>query len=164
MSQDPLGGCIVDKRYRSCRVLKPALACVHCHHQHDQHALLPDHVLPCLISLQDFVIAGGSPEGTVAVITQPLSYVRGSTGHTTTLTLDARNSRPRPGTSITQYVWAVITLPDKEAVTNSTGRITQVQLQPGARMWQHWQGHISVTYIFPLFLGDASRCVMPASH
>lgn len=89
---------------------------------------------PCAPSppVQNFVVAGGSQNGTIAVITLPLSYVRGSPGQTTTLTLDAQNSSPRPGTTLTQWVWAVITIPDKRAVTNSTGRITQVRLRPGA--------------------------------
>jgi hypothetical protein len=81
---------------------------------------------------QNFVVAGGSQNGTIAVITLPLSYVRGSPGQTTTLTLDAQNSSPRPGTTLTQWVWAVITIPDKRAVTNSTGRITQIRLRQGA--------------------------------
>jgi hypothetical protein len=52
------------------------------------------------------------------------------TCQTTTLTLDARNGRPRPGTTFAQYVWAVITLPDKYAVTNSIGCITLLTLVP----------------------------------
>jgi hypothetical protein len=80
---------------------------------------------------QNFVVAGGSQNGTIAVITLPLSYVRGSPGRSTTLTLDAQNSSPKPGTTLTQWVWAVITIPDKRAVTNTTGRITQVRLRPG---------------------------------
>lgn len=100
--------------------------------------------------MQNFVVAGGSQNGTIAVITLPLSYVRGSPGQTTTLTLDAQNSSPRPGTTLTQWVWAVITIPDKRAVTNSTGRITQVRLRPGAsctssliHLWSCWHqaGH-----------------------
>lgn len=83
---------------------------------------------------QNFVVAGGSQNGTIAVITLPLSYVRGSPGQTTTLTLDAQNSSPRPGTTLTQWVWAVITIPDKRAVTNSTGRITQIRLRQGAHL------------------------------
>jgi len=84
-----------------------------------------------VFELQNFVVAGGSPNGTIAVITLPLSFVRGSPGQSTTLTLDAQNSSPRPGTTITQWVWAIITLPERRAVTNATGRITQVRLRPG---------------------------------
>jgi hypothetical protein len=84
---------------------------------------------------QNFVVAGGSQNGTIAVITLPLSYVRGSPGRSTTLTLDAQNSSPKPGTTLTQWVWAVITIPDKTAVTNTTGRITQVRLRPGGSWW-----------------------------
>jgi hypothetical protein len=80
---------------------------------------------------QNFVVAGGSQNGTIAVVTLPLSYVRGSPGASTTVTLDAQNSSPRPGTSLTQWVWAVITQPDKRAVANATGRITQLRLKPG---------------------------------
>ena len=87
-------------------------------------------MLGCM-SLQNFVVAGGSQNGTIAVITLPLSYVRGSPGQTTTLTLDAQNSSPKPGTTLTQWVWAVISIPDKRAITNSTGRITQIRLRPG---------------------------------
>lgn len=113
------------------------------------------------LHLQNFVVAGGSPNGTIAVITLPLSYVRGSPGQSTTLTLDAQNSSPRPGTTLTQWVWAVITLPDKRAVTNATGRITQVRLRPGVCQvsTRFYQSNQHSTKMACLFIDHVIRLV-----
>ncbi|WIA16634.1 hypothetical protein OEZ85_013297 [Tetradesmus obliquus] len=81
---------------------------------------------------QNFVVAGGSPTGTIAVISQPLSYTAASPGGLTTILLDAQNSSPKPGTTITQYVWAVISMPDRQPVANTTGKVAQVRLPPGS--------------------------------
>ncbi|WIA36853.1 hypothetical protein OEZ86_008104 [Tetradesmus obliquus] len=81
---------------------------------------------------QNFVVAGGSPTGTIAVISQPLSYTAASPGSLTTILLDAQNSSPKPGTTITQYVWAVISMPDRQPVANTTGKVAQVRLPPGS--------------------------------
>lgn len=91
-------------------------------------------VQPCMPAWnvrQNFVVAGGSPTGTIAVISQPLSYAPASPGGATSILLDAQGSSPKPGTSITQYVWAVVRLPSKAAVANATGRLAQVQLPRG---------------------------------
>lgn len=78
-------------------------------------------------------MAGGTAEdGMIAVITQPLSYVQASPGGVTTVTLDAQNSAPRPGSTITQWVWAIVDQQNKTAVANATGRVAQVRLAPGS--------------------------------
>uniref|UniRef100_A0A383WLE3 PKD domain-containing protein n=1 Tax=Tetradesmus obliquus TaxID=3088 RepID=A0A383WLE3_TETOB len=81
---------------------------------------------------QNFVVAGGSPTNTIAVISQPLSYTAASPGSLTTILLDAQNSSPKPGTTITQYVWAVISMPDRQPVAITTGKVAQVRLPPGS--------------------------------
>eukprot|EP00882_Tetradesmus_deserticola_P005769 GHRQ01006074.1.p1 GENE.GHRQ01006074.1~~GHRQ01006074.1.p1 ORF type:complete len:256 (+),score=31.74 GHRQ01006074.1:72-770(+) len=87
---------------------------------------------------QNFVVAGGTPGGLIAVISQPLSYAPASPGPFTTLLLDAQNSSPKPGSSITQYVWAIVDRVNLTAdgkptpVANVTGRLAQVRLRPGA--------------------------------
>jgi hypothetical protein len=88
-------------------------------------------LLLLLLPLQNFVVAGGSPTGTIAVISQHLSCTAASPGGLTTLLLDAQNSSPKPGTTITQYVWAVISMPNKQPVANTTGKVAQVRLPPG---------------------------------
>jgi len=77
------------------------------------------------------VVAGGTVNGTLAVIAQPLSFVEPSPGGLTTVLLDAQGSAAKPGTTLTQLVWAVITLPDKQPIANGTGRIAQIRLPLG---------------------------------
>ncbi|KAF6263504.1 hypothetical protein COO60DRAFT_1635124 [Scenedesmus sp. NREL 46B-D3] len=86
---------------------------------------------------QNFVVAGGTPGGLIAVISQPLSFVPASPGPFTTVLLDAQNSSPKPGSSITQYVWAIVDRANLTAegrptpIVNATGRLAQVRLRPG---------------------------------
>eukprot|EP00775_Hariotina_reticulata_P011235 gene11235-11384_t len=80
---------------------------------------------------QNFVVAGGTVNGTLAVIAQPLSFVEPSPGGLTTVLLDAQGSAAKLGATLTQLVWAVITLPGKQPVANGTGRVTQVRLPLG---------------------------------
>jgi hypothetical protein len=94
--------------------------------------------LVVLITMQNFVVAGGTPGGLIAVISQPLSYVPASPGPWTTVLLDAQNSSPKPGSSITQYVWALVDRVNMTAdgkptpLVNATGRLAQVRLRPGS--------------------------------
>ncbi|KAF8065479.1 hypothetical protein HT031_003080 [Scenedesmus sp. PABB004] len=84
--------------------------------------------------VQNFVVAGGTEGGLIAVITQPQSYVPASPGGWTTVLLDAQNSSPKPGSTINQYVWAIVdrvnlTTDGKPTpVANATGRFAQVGL------------------------------------
>jgi hypothetical protein len=72
------------------------------------------------------VVAGGNPNSTIAVISQPLSYTPSSPGIETTVLLDAQGSAAKPGSTLTQFIWAIITLPGKQPVANATGRVAQV--------------------------------------
>lgn len=85
----------------------------------------------CGVFTQNFVVAGGIEDGLIAVISQPLSYVEASPGGITTVLLDAQGSAARPGATITQYLWAIVHQENQTAVTNASGRVTQVRLQPG---------------------------------
>jgi hypothetical protein len=78
------------------------------------------------------VIGAGRPDGLIAVISLPNSFVPAATdGNMVSVTLDARGTQASPGNKLTQFVWAVISLPDKTPVTNTTGSRAVVSLPPG---------------------------------
>jgi hypothetical protein len=81
---------------------------------------------------QTFVIGAGRSDGLIAVIAQPNSWIPPPpSGKEATITLDAAGTQPSPGNTLTQWVWAVITLPDKAPIANTTGPLASVTLPPG---------------------------------
>ena len=92
---------------------------------------------------QNLVIGAGRADGQglIAVISLPNSWVPPPPpGGIATVTLDAAGTQPSPGNQLTQYVWAVISLPDKTPVTNTTGARATVQLPPGEYQVRGWVG------------------------
>lgn len=83
------------------------------------------------IATNTFLIGAGRADGLIAVIALPNSYIPASPGGNTTVRLDATGTTPSPGNTLTQYVWAVISLPDKQPVANTTAASSSVQLPPG---------------------------------
>lgn len=82
-----------------------------------------------------------SPSSTeaAAVISEPaqrrVSFARPpSSDGTYTLQLRGEQSCGAGGAALSSYVWAVIALPDKQLVFNSTGPASSVELKPGTYM------------------------------
>jgi hypothetical protein len=95
---------------------------------------------------RSFVIGAGRADGLIAVISQPGPWVAppplppapspSPRTKWVPVRLDARGTTPSPGNSMTQYVWAVLRLPDKTPVANASGiapagATTVVSLAPG---------------------------------
>lgn len=81
---------------------------------------------------KNFVVGSGNANGTIAVITFPNSFQASNpNGPRSTIVLDAQGSTPALGSTITQYLWAIITLPQKTSAANATGRVTSVSLPNG---------------------------------
>lgn len=83
---------------------------------------------------KDFVVGSRDPSGASAVITWPPALVQASTegNGLTTVALDGSGSGPaRNGSAISQYIWAVVSMPNKQPVANATGRLTTVSLPVG---------------------------------
>ncbi|WIA29786.1 hypothetical protein OEZ86_012260 [Tetradesmus obliquus] len=83
---------------------------------------------------KDFVVGSRDPSGASAVITWPPALVQASTegNGLTTVALDGSGSGPaRNGSAISQYIWAVVSMPNKQPVANATGRLTTVSLPAG---------------------------------
>jgi hypothetical protein len=80
-----------------------------------------------------FVVGTASASGTIAVISQPLSVIPANPapGKNTTIILDAAGSTPSPGATLSQYVWAIIALPDQSVQGSANGRVARAQLRPG---------------------------------
>jgi hypothetical protein len=84
------------------------------------------------VASQNFIIGAGRSDGLIAVISQPNSWLPAPGGGSqVTVNLDAAGSQPSPGNKLTQWVWAVITLPDKAPITNTSGPSTSVTLPEG---------------------------------
>ena len=84
------------------------------------------------VASQTFVVGAGRADGLIAVIAQPNPWVPGPAGGgQATVSLDAAGTQPSPGNRLTQWVWAVITLPDKTPITNTTGPVATAALPPG---------------------------------
>jgi hypothetical protein len=78
------------------------------------------------------IIGAGRSDGLIAVIQLPNSYVpAGPAGGMASVPLDAFGTQASPGNRLTQWVWAVISLPDKTPVTNTTGSTAVVSLPGG---------------------------------
>lgn len=81
---------------------------------------------------RDFVVGNRDASGAVAVITWPPALVQAAPAGATTVALDGSGSAPSSNTSsITQFIWAVVSMPNKVPVANSTGRLTTVSLPAG---------------------------------
>jgi hypothetical protein len=82
---------------------------------------------------KDFVVGSRDASGAAAVITWPPALVQASTGSTlTTIALDGSGSAPAwNGSTISQYIWAVVSMPHKQPVANATGRLTTTALPAG---------------------------------
>lgn len=85
------------------------------------------------VASQIAVIGAGRPDGLIAVIAQPNSWLPAASGKDdqASVTLDAAGTQPSPGNTLTQWVWAVITLPDKSPIRNTTGPLATVELPAG---------------------------------
>jgi hypothetical protein len=82
----------------------------------------------------NFLVGAGQPDGLIAVIAAPRAWVpppAGLSGGARPIALDALGTAPSPGSTLTQWVWAVISLPEKEALANATGPLASVSLPPG---------------------------------
>jgi hypothetical protein len=82
---------------------------------------------------RDFVVGSRDASGAAAVITWPPALVQASTGSgLTTIALDGSGSAPAwNGSTISQYIWAVVSMPNKQPVANATGRLTTIVLPAG---------------------------------
>lgn len=88
---------------------------------------------------KDFVVGTssdpGSPrynETTVAVISLPPPLVPQAAGSgLTRVPLDSVGSSPAVGATMSSVLWAVVKLPQRTPVANSTGAVTEVWLPPG---------------------------------
>jgi hypothetical protein len=80
-----------------------------------------------------FVVGAGRADGLYAVIASPGPWVAPppAPGGAAAVTLDAAGSAASPGSVMMQWVWAVISLPEKEALANASGPLVSVSLPPG---------------------------------
>lgn len=83
------------------------------------------------IATNTFIIGAGRADGLIAVIALPNSFVPAAPGGNTTVRLDSEGTAPSPGNTLTQFVWAVISLPDKQPVANTSSASSSVQLPQG---------------------------------